>query len=68
MKQKQLRLICAQCAGCGWLCEEHPTLPWGHDDECEGVGVACRCNETAVAPHAEVFIEDDAIDAGVPLR
>ncbi|HSB98708.1 MAG TPA: hypothetical protein VLE45_02255 [Burkholderiaceae bacterium] len=63
MKQrKQLKLICALCAGSGWLCDEHPSLPWSHDDGCEGGGIACRCNEPATAPHREVFVDFDALD------
>jgi len=62
-QQKQLKLICSLCQGSGWLCEEHPGLPWNHDDECDGGGVACRCNEMAAAPHNEVFVDDDALDA-----
>jgi len=66
MTQKQLpKLMCLRCAGSGWLCEEHPMLPWSHDEECDGGGVACRCNELAVAPHQQVFVEDDLLDAGV---
>ena len=66
MKQrKQLKLICPRCEGSGWLCEEHPTLPWSHDDECEGGGFACRCNDLAATPHREVFVEDEALEAGV---
>jgi len=61
----QPKLMCLLCAGSGWLCEEHLTLPWSHDDECDGGGIACRCNELAVAPHDEVFVEDDALDADV---
>jgi hypothetical protein len=64
MKQKQLKLICSPCAGSGWLCDEHPMLPWSHDD-CEGGGIACRCNELAATPHNEVFVEDEALEAGL---
>lgn len=64
MKQrKQLKLICALCEGSGWLCDEHPTLRWSHDDDCDGGGIACRCNELATAPHREVFVDFDALDA-----
>ena len=65
MKQKQLKLICPLCDGSGWLCDEHPTLPWSHDEDCEGGGVACRCNELAAAPHSDVFVEDEAPSAGL---
>jgi hypothetical protein len=56
--KKELKLICAVCRGSGWLCDEHPTLPWEHDD-CDGVGIVCGCNAHAVAPHREVFVEYD---------
>jgi hypothetical protein len=64
MKQRQLKLICALCAGSGWLCDEHPSLPWSHDDRCDGGGIACRCNELAATPHRVVFVESDAFDSG----
>jgi hypothetical protein len=60
--QKQLKLICPLCCGSGWLCDEHPMLPWDHDDECDGAGIVCRCNAFAVAPHNEVFVEYDMLD------
>ena len=62
--QKQLKLICPDCAGSGWLCEEHPNLPWDHDEECDGAGIACDCNAFAVAPHKVVFVDYDALDEG----
>jgi len=64
-RQKQLKLICSSCAGTGWLCEEHPDLPWSHGEDCEGGGVACRCNELVEEPRREVFVDFDALDAGV---
>ena len=65
MRQKQLKLICPLCEGSGWLCEEHPRQPWSHHDDCDGGGIACRCNELAAVPRDEVFVEDDVSDAGV---
>lgn len=56
----QLRMVCSMCRGSGWLCDEHPTLPWEHGD-CDGVGVACTCNASAVTPHADVFVEFDTL-------
>jgi hypothetical protein len=61
--EKQLKLICPTCRGSGWLCDEHPTLPWDHDD-CDGAGFACNCNAFAVVPHKEVFVEYDSLDEG----
>lgn len=26
----------------GWICEEHPDLPWPHDDCCPGPGMRCE--------------------------
>lgn len=31
------------CDGTGWICEQHPWLPFGHDD-CGGPGIPCSCN------------------------
>ena len=59
--EKQLKLICPDCQGSGWLCDEHPNLPWDHDD-CDGIGVVCRCNAAAATPHRVVFVEYDALD------
>lgn len=53
-----LKVMCSTCRGSGWLCDEHPTLPWEHED-CDGVGVACRCNALAAVPHTDVFVEYD---------
>jgi hypothetical protein len=63
--KKELKLICAACRGSGWLCDEHPTMPWDHDHDCDGVGIVCGCNVHAVAPHEEVFVVYDALDEGV---
>jgi hypothetical protein len=57
----QLKLICSMCRGSGWLCDEHPTEPWDHAD-CDGAGVACRCNGMAATPHADVFVEYDRLN------
>lgn len=41
------------CEGTGWVCEEHPHLPFEHDDctsksgRCAGPGIPCRCNPRA---------------------
>ena len=61
--EKQLKLICPDCLGSGWLCDEHPTLPWDHDG-CDGAGIVCRCNGFATTPHREVFVEYDSLDDG----
>jgi hypothetical protein len=61
--ERQLKLICPDCLGSGWLCDEHPKLPWDHDG-CDGAGVVCRCNASAATPHREVFVEYDSLDEG----
>lgn len=35
-----------KCGGERWICEEHPELPWPHDD-CPGPGMPCHCNPNA---------------------
>ncbi len=60
----KLKPRCLVCSGSGWLCDEHPTLPWEHDD-CDGAGVACSCNAHAFVPHTEVFVEFDRHDESV---
>ena len=35
-----MRLTCGKCDN-GWICEEHPDLPWPHDD-CGEPGVPAR--------------------------
>lgn len=40
---------CCICMGEGWVCEQHPQLPWPHD-LCDGPGMPCRCNPTAALP------------------
>jgi len=61
VQKQQLKLICPACQGSGWLCDEHPALPWDHDG-CEGAGIACNCNAFALVPHKEIFVESDVED------
>ena len=36
-----------RCNGTGWVCEEHPNHPMGHDG-CKGAGDPCPvCNPTS---------------------
>lgn len=40
---------CKVCKGCGWVCENHMTLPWegisAHKTACGcGAGAPCKCN------------------------
>ena len=59
--QVKLELRCSLCRGSGWLCDEHPTLPWDHDG-CDGAGIVCHCNAHVLLPHADVFVELDRLD------
>ena len=60
--EPQSKLICPQCRGSGWLCDEHPGLPWDHDPQCDGAGVVGGCNATALMPHEVVYVESDVLD------
>ena len=36
---------CANCTGEGWVCEDHPEVPWLDGDGCcMGAGMPCSCN------------------------
>ena len=56
-----LKPMCLACRGSGWLCEEHPTMTWEHDD-CDGAGVPCACNPQATVAFKQVFVEFDTLD------
>jgi len=34
---------CPHCHNTGWACEAHPDRPMGHDADCAGPGMLCRC-------------------------
>ncbi|MCZ6468042.1 MAG: hypothetical protein O6499_00145 [Candidatus Dadabacteria bacterium] len=37
--------ICANCDGTGWVCEDHPEVPWNDGKNCcGGAGSPCSCN------------------------
>ncbi len=37
--------LCANCGGEGWVCEDHPEVPWlGGDGCCGAAGMPCECN------------------------
>lgn len=39
-------VTCANCDGEGWVCENHPEVPWnGGDGCCGGAGMPCSCNK-----------------------
>lgn len=37
---------CDTCGGEGWVCENHPDMPWDGDAGCNcgGAGMPCECN------------------------
>lgn len=45
-----LTRVCPLCKGSGWVCEDHPHLPFMHDPDCGAEGRKCRCNPTAAMP------------------
>lgn len=52
---------CKKCRGTGWVCEDHPDMPFGHDDEldCEGDGYPCPdCNAKGEEREEEKDAED----------
>lgn len=37
--------LCANCDGTGWVCEDHPEVPWLDGEGCcGGAGSPCVCN------------------------
>lgn len=37
--------VCANCDNEGWVCENHPEVPWGFGEGCcGGAGAPCKCN------------------------
>jgi hypothetical protein len=54
---------CPNCLGIGWVCENHPQMPWSDEDGCTcGAGMPCACNtgeDTDNVPDiSEIIIED----------
>ena len=51
-----LPISCAFCGGSGWLCADHPTLPWEHDG-CGAEGAPCVCNPSGAVQWKEIYAE-----------
>ena len=47
---------CAFCEGSGWICADHPALPFQHDN-CGAEGAPCVCNPTGAVQWREVYAE-----------
>jgi len=46
-KQMSDESPCANCDGEGWVCEDHPEVPWANGKGCcGGAGMPCVCNQT----------------------
>lgn len=41
------KMICPNCEGEGWVCENHSNVPWneGYPPCCGGAGAPCECNK-----------------------
>jgi hypothetical protein len=48
--------LCRDSAEPGWLCADHPGLPWGHDG-CGAEGAPCICNPTGAVLWREIYAE-----------
>jgi hypothetical protein len=48
--------LCERSTEPGWLCAEHPGLPWEHDG-CGAEGVRCVCNPTGAVLWREIYAE-----------
>lgn len=51
--------VCTICKGEGWVCENHPDLPWQHDG-CGGAGDPCCCNPDGKVKWALIYADVDA--------
>ena len=47
---------CAFCEGSGWVCADHPALPFEHDD-CGAEGAACVCNPEGAMQWQHIYAE-----------
>lgn len=49
--------VCADCDGQGWVCEDHPEVPFNSGEGCcGGAGMKCKCQRTPVMPTKKQFI------------
>jgi hypothetical protein len=47
---------CAFCEGSGWVCADHPSLPFEHDN-CGAEGSPCVCNPEVAVQWKYVYAE-----------
>jgi hypothetical protein len=66
VREPQKPARCANCDGYGWVCENHPDVPWegvaGYGCDC-GAGMPCSCN-TASPPWD---FKSDFVDEAGPI-
>ena len=57
---------CKICKGYGWVCADHPDVPWdeGQGCGCGAEGMKCVCNPQAAMPPGTEFLRD----VHVPLQ
>lgn len=58
------RIGCDACKGHGWVCVNHPTVPWndGKGCPCGAEGMACICNPNdALPPGTQVIVDTSLI-------
>lgn len=51
-------MTCPKCNGGGWVCEDHPDLPWNHNENC-GAGMPCSCGRDLVPAEMSVIATTD---------
>ena len=51
---------CKVCKGDGWVCENHPDVPWngGTQQCCGGAGMPCECNPAGDWPPGSTIVWD----------
>ena len=49
--------LCHESKEPGWLCAEHPDLPWEHDG-CRAEAMRCACNPAGEVVFEQVFADN----------
>lgn len=51
-------IICKSCDDTGWVCEDHPHIPWQGVNSCDcgGAGMPCRCSHMHPDSHEHVWL------------
>jgi hypothetical protein len=61
---------CPICFGLGWVCENHPRLPWtGESGGCQcGAGMPCVCNREDPPDTSQIIEEAILVDESDTLH